>query len=311
MRLAKGFNHLKNRRYCRRRRILFQRRLDELFRENGEIGGSTTRIGNGWAIDSSRSLPHLGQLIDDAREIIGQRGGVARGGGDRSFFQQILTDEHIALYPSILDFAASSPVLKTVIDYMGLIPVLSVSKPLGVRLNESDQSFAEPTNGKFRESQFFHRDYHDDPMVYVIVTLRDVTNRSGPFSILPKDTSRQASRAMGYGRRRCGYRITDQQMYAVADRAKLIEFTYPAGSVMFVDSSRCFHYGSRDAEIPRYLMMYAYVSVCRADFGDLLRKESHEPVLGDEARTQRTWYPLRENDSQLRRLVLDRKYVGH
>ncbi len=306
MRLARAVNRVRNRSFASRRHRLFERSLDSLLAENGPLTRPPVRLEDGWAIDSSRSLPHLDRLLEESQRIIAERGGVHRGGGERSFFQQILTDDHIARFPSILDFATSSDVLKPVIDWMGIIPTLSVSKPLGVRLAESDLRFAPPGATGYQESQLFHRDYHDQPMVYVIVTLRDVTRRSGPFSILPAGASARATRALGYGRRGTPYRITDEQMYAVVDRSELIEFTAPAGSVLFVDSSRCFHYGSRDAVIPRYLMMYAYVSVCRCDFGDLLRKESATPVVDDSSRTRRAHYPVSPRDSHLRRLILDR-----
>jgi hypothetical protein len=67
---------------------------------------------------------------------------------------------------------------------------------------------------------------------------------------------------------------------------------YPRGTVLFVDTSRCFHYGARDGEVPRFQIMYGLTSVCRADFS-----ETYMP---------RASYPVRPGDSRLRRLVLDR-----
>ena len=281
MHLARAVSRVNNAGYLHHRRRLYEQSLPQLFDENGPPACPHTRMKDGWALDTSRLLPHIDQLIEESQQIIKERGGVHRGGGERSFFQQILTDEHIARFPSILNFATSTDVLRTVIDYMKMIPTLSVSKPLGVRLAESDAKLSEPTNGLYRESQLFHRDYHDLPMVYVIVALRDVTLQSGPFSILPASVSARASVALEYGKRGRPYRITDEEMYKHVDRKDLFEFACPAGSVLFVDSSACFHYGSRDAIVPRYLMMYAYVSVCRTDFGDLLRKESPQPVVDD------------------------------
>jgi hypothetical protein len=307
MRVARAFNHLKNRRQCAFRKRLYAHHRHELLAENGPIGHRAPRLEDAWAIDDSRAFRHLDRLLEDAQEVIAERAGVQRGGAERSFFQQLLTDEHIARFPSFLDFATSSEVLEPVLDSMGCIPVLSVAKPLGVRLNESDERLGDPTNGTYRESQLFHRDYHDAPMVYVLVTLRDVTRQSGPFSILPASTSDAATAALRYGRRGRSYRVQDDEMYDAVDRSALFEFARPAGSVLFVDSSRCFHYGSRDAAIPRYLMMYAYVSVCRCDFGDVLRKERPAPVVDDTARTERSRYPVGERDSRLRRLLLDRE----
>lgn len=309
MRIARAFNATKNRRCVRFRDEQF-RRLDELVRENGAPQPPLVELRDGWAIDTSRSLPHLDRLLAESQEIIRERGGKVRGGGSREFFQQIVTDEHIARCPSVLDFATSSQVLLPAIRYLGFLPTLSAAKPLGVRLAESDQRFVPDWDGKYRASQLFHCDYHDSPMVYVIVCLRDVTHETGPFSFLGISASDRARAALGYHRRGHPYRVSDQEIFSAVDRKELVEFAYPAGTVLFLDSSKCFHYGSRDCAKPRYLMMYAYVSVHRTDFTDLLRKESDRPLLDPETRDRRMRYPVKPGDSLLRRLVLDREIAA-
>jgi len=306
MRIARSFNAWKNRE-CVRFREAQYRRLDDLIRENGTPKGPLVELKDGWAIDTSRSLPHLDRLLEESHGIIAERGGQVRGGGSREFFQQIITDAHIARCTSVLDFATSSDVLLPAIRYLQFIPTLSAAKPLGVRLAESDQRFVPDWDGKYRASQIFHCDYHDSPMVYVIVCLRDVTRESGPFSFLPASVSERARAALGYHRRGVPYRMSDEEVFRVADRKELIELAYPAGTVLFLDSSRCFHYGSRNCTVPRYLMMYAYVSVHRTDFTDLLRKESPVPLEDPATRDRRMRYPVRPGDSLLRRLVLDRE----
>jgi hypothetical protein len=235
-------------------------------------------------------------MVADAQEAIRDRG-----------VQQIVTDGHIARYPSILDFATSSDVLLPAIRYLGFIPTLSTAKPSGVRLAESDQRFVPDWDGKYRASQLFHCGYHDTPMVYVIVCLRDVTRESGPFSFLPASASDRARAALGYHRRGVPYRVSDHEIFSAVDRKELVEFAYPAGTVLFLDSSRCFHYGSRDCVKPRYQMMYAYVSVARTDFTDLLRRESPVPLQDPATRERRMRYPVKPGDSLLRRMILDRE----
>ena len=50
-------------------------------------------------------------------------------------------------------------------------------------------------------------------------------------------------------------------------------FVAPAGTVMFLDSGRCSHFGSRKPANPRYQLQYAYVSPIRNDFSDLIRPQ--------------------------------------
>ena len=66
----------------------------------------------------------------------------------------------------------------------------------------------------------------------------------------------------------------------------------PRGTVLFIDTRRCFHYGARDGDEPRFQLMYGLTSVCRSDFSG-----SYMPL--DRP-------PLEPGADGLRRLVLDR-----
>lgn len=306
--VARRFNRIKNRDVLAFRRQMFAER-ERLFAENGPVAPAHVTLEDGWALDTTHSLPHLDRMLADADAIITSRGGVNRGGGNRSFFQQLLTDDLLEEYPSILDFATSNAILRPIVDYLGFIPTMSGRLPIGIRLNESDQRFVGPFDGVFRQSQLFHCDYHDRPMVYALVCLRDVAPDNGPFSFFPKSVSDRARIALRYGARGRPYRVTDEEMYAHVDRSELIEFAYPKGTVLYVDNSQCFHYGSRNCQTPRYLLMLAYVSVCRTDFTDLLRKEATHTVPDTQSRVARRRYGVNPSDSRLRKMVLDRDYL--
>lgn len=75
----------------------------------------------------------------------------------------------------------------------------------------------------------------------------------------------------------------------------MIEFAHPRGAVLFIESSGCFHFGSRNCVKPRYQLMLGYTGACRTDF-----TEDFKPVKT---------YPMRESDSKLRKMVLDKDYV--
>ena len=252
-------------------------------------------IKDGWAIDTSQRLPYLEELLRESDEIIRERGGVKRE-AHRPFFQELIIEEHFTRYPSILNFATSSDVLSTVCGYMGFIPTLSYSQPYGVRLIESWKKFDDNPDAPPKASQLFHQDYHDKPMVYVIVVLRDVTMENGPFCFLPKSVSEKALDGLrDYHTKSGGHRVADERIYSVVPENEVIKLCYPAGTVLFIDSNACFHYGSRDAVKPRHLMMYAYVSTCRTDFGDVILKNMQ--------------YPVKKDDPRLRRMVLDKECI--
>ena len=299
MAIARAYNSIRYGSSHERRKNLYRQSFAELIAGNGKPVAPVNEMKDGWVIDTSGKLPYLGELLRDAGEIIDEKGGEKQPEHmvyRRPFFQDIFSDDYFSKFPSILNFASSSDVLSTVCNYLGFIPTLSYSKPYGVRLVESWNKFDDTPNAAYRESQLFHLDYHDKPMVYVIVLLREVTMERGPFCFLPKSVSTKAERALGdYHTRRGGHRVTDDRIYSVVPESELIKMCYPAGTVLVLDSSACFHYGSRDAVKPRHLMMFAYVSTIRTDFGDIVLRNMK--------------YPVKKEDSRLRRMLLDKEYV--
>ena len=299
MELARAYNSLRYGGRHERRREWYRDNFSELIAENGSPVTPVIDMKDGWFIDTSGKLPYLEELLKEAGEIIDEKGGeklpkhmVYR----RPFFQDIFSDEYFSRFPSILNFASSSDVLSSVCSYMRFIPTLSYSKPYGVRLVESWNKFDEYPDAPPRESQLFHLDYHDKPMVYVIVALREVTMERGPFCFLPKSVSEKAVKGLGdYHTKKGGHRVRDDRMYSVVSESELIRMCYPAGTVLFIDSSACFHYGSRNAVEPRHLMMFAYVSTIRTDFGDIVLRNMR--------------YPVKEGDSRLRQMLLNKEYI--
>src|SRR5262249_38506185 len=144
-----------------------------------------------------------------------------------------------------------------------------------------------------KDSQLYHIDYFSVPNVYVIVLIRDTTLDQGPWHFLPKSVSQRVKRELGYWRRGKDYRLTDKEVYSVADPDKdVIRFAYPRASVLFIEPSACMHYGSRNVVRPRFQLMYAYTCPYRTDFSE----EILDPIV----------FPLRPTDSLIRCLVLDK-----
>lgn len=291
--MAKLYNGMRYGLLQRRAVRAFRDHRVELLRENDATFSGTPRncLKDGWVMDRSGNLPGLEETLREADRMIEERGGVDRRGTplaqkDYLFHLNEVADLHD--YPGLLDFPMSSEVIATVAEYMGMIPVLSLTRPKGVRLFESTDRFNRP-DAEFDDSQLFHLDIHDMPLVYVIVLVRDISYDNGPWCFLPASVSEQAARALNYQSRGAPYRVTDQRMYQVVDPVHRIDFTGKRGDVLFLDSSRCFHYGSRKAVIPGYRLMYAFTTHCRSDFTQMLFR----------------WeYPVRPEDSRLRHMVL-------
>jgi hypothetical protein len=298
MRIANRYNRLLYRRYQRYREELWPDDFERLADEAGGLTGRPyLRLEDGWALDTSGSLPHLDDLLRQADEVIEERAGKAPVDDRyRAFFRNLIGIEDHRRWPAFLDFATSPQLLATVADYFGFIPALSKSLPTGVRMAESGKHLDELAHLPPRDSQVFHIDPYDHPMVYVIVLVRDCTAEMGPFTFLPAAVSASAAKQLDYWSRGRPYRLSDEEVYSVADERETITLTYPRGTVLFVDTSCCFHYGSRDADEPRFQVMYGFTSVCRCDFSETY-------MTGFD-------YPARPGASRLKRLVTDRRAYG-
>jgi hypothetical protein len=296
MRLAHRYNRMKLRREDDRRRQLYETQLAGLLNENGRLTRPLVEMRDGWALDASQSLPHLDRVLEDSEKIIAERSGVRRStnGAYRSYFQDVWTPADLTKYPSFLNFATSSDILAVVSRYLGSIPTLSTTLPSGIRFVESNSEF-DDSPGRPHDSQLYHIDYYSLPNVYVLVLLRDTTVEHGPWTFLPRATSQKARKALNYWTRQRGYRVSDEEIYSVADKKEVIEFCYPRGTVLFIESSGCFHFGSRNSVKPRFQLMLGYSGACRTDFS--------ETIMAPKV------YPVSDSDSRLRQLVLDKHRV--
>lgn len=290
-RLGRAYSRRRNGRHLRHRMDNADRHLALL---DAEVGAQPVpEMRDGYALDTSASLPHLDALLEEMEGVIAERGLTPLPDHGKPFLRDILPADGVERHPSILDFIASPQVLATVSRYVGWVPPLSGSLPPGVRLMESTTKFDPAPNGPWRSSQLWHLDYHATPTIYVIVAIREITPDDGPLWFLGESASRRIAEALDYGTRGAPYRVADERLDALVEEGELQRFCGPAGSVLFVDSSRCFHFGSRNPKSPRYHMQYAYVSPIRNDFGDVLRPQRR--------------YPTSPDDPPWRRLALDQQ----
>jgi hypothetical protein len=281
------------------RRRNLKRHLGELRAEREATGrgdSPTLEMRDGWARDDSRSLPHLERVIEEMNSVIQERGGRRWPFHGKPFLFDILPERAWERYGSILDYATTPEVLEPVARHCGFVPCLSGDTPPGVRLMESTTRFDPQAAGPWRSSQLWHTDYHSFPTVYLIVAIREIGSEDGALHFVGEATSRRVAAEVGYSRRGSSHHVSDEEFASHVDPSEWLTFTGPPGSVLIIDSSRCFHFGSRNPRNPRYQLQYAYISPVRNDFGDLVRPQAT--------------YPHRDDDSFSRRLALDRELSG-
>ena len=151
------------------------------------------QIKDGWAIDDSLTLPHMQAVLEQGGEIVRERGGKKHSDSQQPFLRSLLFPGDLEKYPAILDFILSSEMLAIAAHHLGTVPVLSKTLPPGVRFMESNMALDPDAAGPFRQSQLYHLDIHDTPLVYVLLAVDDITEESGPWNFLSASTSARAA----------------------------------------------------------------------------------------------------------------------
>jgi hypothetical protein len=76
----------------------------------------------------------------------------------------------------------------------------------------------------------------------IFILCSEVTPANGPLTVMAAETSKVARRKVHY---KYGLKVTDEQIAGAVGSVEQHAMTGPPGTACFVDTSRCFHYGSR------------------------------------------------------------------
>jgi hypothetical protein len=214
-----------------------------------------------------------GNALIDAigHQVLTQQGGkgdfIARG-----FLPQAAFDVDSPYFR----FALHERIVGPVAAYLGVVPVLT----------EIDMWYSMYNQKAPKRSQLWHMDPEDSTQIKVWVHLSDVTAQSGPLTGLNAEDSLTLADAVSYNYGD-GYRVADDRVSAVFGPDRLVAFEGAAGTVDFIDTSRCFHFGSRlsPGGKPRRMLMMQYQTPYAFEFTNY-RKESPYRQLATEAATE-------------------------
>src|SRR5437764_3309336 len=147
--LGRAYSGRRNRRFVDERLRNAARHFELLDAELS--GASVPEMHDGWAIDTSRSLPHLDRLLAEMNAVIDECGLLPGEDYGKPFLRDILPPGGVERYPSVLDFATSPEVLATTSRYAGwLMPLSDSTLPPGPRLMESTTTHDPQPAGPWR-----------------------------------------------------------------------------------------------------------------------------------------------------------------
>jgi hypothetical protein len=167
----------------------------------------------------------------------------------------LLRPEDVRRDDPLARFALRPDVLQTVSSYLGVVPLLA-----SVNVYRSEPA----TRERFVSSQLLHCDGDDTRQIKIFVLCGAVDESNGPLMILDAAQSKTLRDRVSYEYRN---RVEDEEARRVMGELDLVPVVGEPGTTCVVDTSRCFHFGSRvgpDAEarlvaIVQYLTPYSFM----------------------------------------------------
>lgn len=170
---------------------------------------------------------------------------------NKQYLQKVAWSSPLTVRHPYIDLATDEEIVAAVTSYFGYVPLLGE-----IYLWYSPNDSAETNDG----SQLFHLDYADTKQFKVFIPIRSIESESGPTTLIPADISAQISSEIRYKLSGDEIRVRDSVIAKFCSSTDWVKLTGEPGELMFADTSRCFHFGSRSAVQPRFLLMIQYIS---------------------------------------------------
>lgn len=254
MELARWGSDDARREYRRGREAQIAPQLTARREAAARVGGSVEipRDAGFLSCEASR-FPDVDAVVESGREVLATADLEKRKAkANKPYMMRLLAHDPMTLTldSPFLRLALHPEVVAAASRYLGLVPVLQF-------VNVYYSSYSGPDLNK---SQLYHCDSDDTEQVKVFVLCEEVRQETGPLTLLPPPESAIVRKGVGY---RYDQVLTDEQVGETlggldAER----QMVGPAGTVAFIDSSRCLHYGSRfvDPTLTRLIVMLQYVT---------------------------------------------------
>jgi hypothetical protein len=259
--VVKGFQVVRSPRQVAARRIEARRLLQQT------RPPVTIADGDGYARFSADEFPEVKKIVEICQTIRERADDESRqvDTGAKKFLRNLLSVEDLAEFPEILKFATSEPLIATATQYLGAIPQL-----VDVKLWSS-----VPTGEDDMSSQLFHRDNEDFRQVKLFLNVYDVTEETGPLTAIPASISERVAKELANP----FTRTTDDEMFRHCSPQDQVGFTGRSGEGVMLDTSRCFHFGSRARSGERLVFVLGYMNYTAI-------AEVHAKTLKHDSRAQ-------------------------
>lgn len=202
---------------------------------------------SGYKSYSNLDFPPLNQAIAYAKTKLADTDVaalVAKAEGKHKYLLALPIKHELTLDSPLLQLALNPALLSTVTEYMGILPILN---SVNILYSPNQSIFAH-------SSQYLHLDPEGIRQVKVFIYLDDVDTETGPFTLIPAGESAKIYPVYKGGR------LTDEFVTSIIAPAQFTPITGPGGTMILVDTSSCFHFGSRPGSKDRPAILLQYIS---------------------------------------------------
>ena len=199
------------------------------------------------------TFPEAEEIVAATRGLLAQQVDMSRPGLSKKarsgFMVPMMDSNALDLGSPLLRLALRPDVIAAVSSYLGIVPVIA-------HLNVY---YSEAGSDEARSSQLFHCDADGTAQMKIFVLCTEVTPAHGPLTLLDARTSRTLRRRLGY---HFGGKLKDKRLSRMLSPADHHPILGPPGTVCFVDTTQCFHFGSRvdKGAGPRLVAMIQYLA---------------------------------------------------
>jgi hypothetical protein len=196
---------------------------------------------------SELGIPHTHQLLTAAEPITKELARLSRLPTHLGKHTLMANADQLLKHPEILRWGLSQRLLKIVESYLGL--------PIGYGGLSFYYSVAD---GRDAGPRIWHRDKEDWRMIKIAIYLNDVDESGGPFQCVTAATNEKLTAELPQYKG-----LTHAEMQQFLDDPTdnwLISCIGKVGTVIFTDTSRCYHRGKPPIQTDRSAIFFHYFS---------------------------------------------------
>lgn len=187
---------------------------------------------NGFLMIPDAAFPELPGMIKKAQEIIATNDPESlRRNSKSQLLTGLLKKEWLDYDSPFVQFALREEIASSVANYLGMMPVIT----------KIDVWYSK-ASPEVSNSQLHHCDFESMRQLKLFIYASDVTEETGPLVVMKAKDSDTVRKEIKY---RYGQKIEDEVIDPIVPPSQQVKALGKPGTMIFADTSRCFHYGSR------------------------------------------------------------------